>query len=65
MLCCLLILIYLIILHFRVANVDTQTQTAYELATKGLIRPASTKEPLIYGIKCISLDLPNFIVGKY
>lgn len=47
---------------FELANVDTQTQTAYDLATKGLIRPASTKNPLIYGIKCISLDLPNFII---
>lgn len=50
-------------LTFRLAGLDTQTQTAYELASKGLIRPASSKTPLIYGIKCISLELPNFIIG--
>uniref|UniRef100_A0A2S2R3T4 Putative tRNA pseudouridine synthase 2 n=1 Tax=Sipha flava TaxID=143950 RepID=A0A2S2R3T4_9HEMI len=48
---------------FHLAKVDTQTQMAYDLATKGLIRPTSSNEPLIYGIKCISLELPNFVIG--
>jgi len=52
-----------IVNHFRLAKVDIQTQTAYDLASKGLIRAGSNKEPLIYGIKCISLELPNFIIG--
>ncbi|VVC35893.1 Pseudouridine synthase, catalytic domain,Pseudouridine synthase II, N-terminal [Cinara cedri] len=47
---------------FQLAQVDTQSQMAYDLAIKGLIRPVSNKEPLIYGIKCISLELPHFIV---
>lgn len=47
----------------RLAKVDTQTQTAYDLASQGLIRPECTKESLIYGIKCIKLELPNFVIG--
>ncbi|XP_050525373.1 pseudouridylate synthase TRUB2, mitochondrial [Daktulosphaira vitifoliae] len=47
---------------FELAGVDSQSQTAYELAEKGLIRPSTNKEPLIYGINCIKLELPNFVL---
>ncbi|XP_031625756.1 mitochondrial mRNA pseudouridine synthase Trub2 isoform X2 [Contarinia nasturtii] len=33
------------------SGVDIQSQAAYELACKGLIRPANTKETVIYGIR--------------
>ncbi|XP_050424537.1 pseudouridylate synthase TRUB2, mitochondrial [Adelges cooleyi] len=47
---------------FELAKVDSQSQTAYNLAAEGLIRPTCNNEPLLYGIKCIKLDLPNFVV---
>lgn len=50
----------------RVSGVDIQTQEAYELAVRGLLRPRAGQEsnPMIYGIKCIEYDLPNFTLGK-
>ncbi|KAI4459447.1 pseudouridine synthase-related [Holotrichia oblita] len=47
---------------FELCGVDIQSQTAYELATQGLIRPATSKTPLIYGIKCIDFKLPEFTI---
>lgn len=40
------------------------SQTTYELASQGLIRPANSALPVIYGIKCVHFDPPNFTLGK-
>jgi len=40
--------------------VDPTSQTAYELASRGLLRPGGTSPPLIYGIKCIHFEPPDF-----
>lgn len=50
-------------LYFRLCGVDLQSQTAYELAAKGPIRPMDSKTPVIYGIKCVEFDPPNFTLG--
>lgn len=47
----------------RLCGVDTQSQEAYELAAKGLIRPENTQIPVVYGIKLVYFDLPNFTIG--
>lgn len=52
------------IFSFRLCGVDIQSQTAYELATQGLMRPATSKTPLIYGIRCIDFKLPEFTIGN-
>nr|CAG4649549.1 EOG090X0AGI [Scapholeberis mucronata] len=45
---------------FEYCGVDPTSQTAYELASKGLLRPALKGPPLIYGIKCIHFEPPDF-----
>ncbi|XP_030756555.1 mitochondrial mRNA pseudouridine synthase Trub2 [Sitophilus oryzae] len=45
---------------FELCGVDMQSETAYELAVKGLLRPANSKIPVIYGIKCVEFQPPNF-----
>ncbi|XP_066993412.1 pseudouridylate synthase TRUB2, mitochondrial [Anabrus simplex] len=45
---------------FEQCGIDIQSQAAYELAVQGLIRPHDSKIPIIYGIKCVSFDPPNF-----
>lgn len=40
------------------------SQTTYDLASEGLLRPANSKLPVIYGIKCVHFDPPNFTLGK-
>ncbi|GJQ72587.1 hypothetical protein Trydic_g1252 [Trypoxylus dichotomus] len=47
---------------FELCGVDMQSQTAYELAVQGLIRPATSKTPLIYGIRCVDFKLPEFTI---
>ncbi|XP_014283506.1 pseudouridylate synthase TRUB2, mitochondrial isoform X2 [Halyomorpha halys] len=47
---------------YELCGVDPQSQAAYELAAKGLIRPTNTKAPVIYAVKFISLELPNFTI---
>ncbi|KAF7281998.1 pseudouridylate synthase TRUB2, mitochondrial [Rhynchophorus ferrugineus] len=47
---------------FEMSGVDLQSDTAYELAKQGLIRPANSKIPIIYGIKCVEFDAPNFTI---
>ena len=42
-----------------------QSQTAYELATQGLIKPADSKIPIIYSIKSVDFKPPEFTIGKY
>lgn len=45
---------------FELCGVDIQTQAAYELALKGTIRPDSFKIPVLYGIKCVRFNSPEF-----
>lgn len=45
---------------FDMSGVDIQSQTAYELALKGPIRPAVKGIPVIYGIKLIEFIKPRF-----
>lgn len=49
---------------FRLCGVDLQSQTAYELAAKGPIRPMDSKTPVIYGVKCVHFDPPDFTLGN-
>jgi hypothetical protein len=49
---------------FSQCGVDIQSQAAYELAVQGLIKPANSKIPLLYGIKCIHFQPPDFTIGK-
>lgn len=41
-----------------------ESQSLYELAAKGLIRPANGNLPVLYGIKCVHFEPPNFTLGK-
>lgn len=43
-----------------VCGVPIQSQAAYELAVQGPIRPASSKVPMVYSIKCIDFKPPEF-----
>ena len=45
---------------FELCGVDLQSQAAYEIACKGLIRPANKSQPVVYGIKLIDFQKPNF-----
>lgn len=45
---------------YELCGLDLQSQAAYELAIKGVIRPASNKQPVIYGIKVINFKRPEF-----
>ncbi len=51
---------------YRAAGVDIQSQEAYELAVSGLVRPRDTEAgPVIYGLKCVQFDPPNFTIGMH
>lgn len=45
---------------YELCGVDLQTQAAYELACKGLLRPADKTLPVVYGIKLIHFERPHF-----
>nr|CAG4650356.1 EOG090X0AGI [Sida crystallina] len=45
---------------FEYCGVDSTSQTAYELACQGLLRPAANGPTMIYSIKCIHFDLPYY-----
>lgn len=46
---------------FMHTQIDSQSQEAYELACKGLIRPLENSAvPILYGVRCIDFNLPNF-----
>lgn len=49
---------------FEMSGVDMQSQAAYELACRGLIRPVKNDVPLLYGIRCISFKRywPEFVI---
>ncbi|XP_069465849.1 pseudouridylate synthase TRUB2, mitochondrial [Ambystoma mexicanum] len=42
------------------SQVDLQSQKAYELAAKGLLRPLDKSPPLITGIRCLRFAPPEF-----
>ncbi|KAH0564380.1 mitochondrial mRNA pseudouridine synthase Trub2 [Cotesia glomerata] len=45
---------------FELCGLDIQSQAAYDLAVQGPIRPADNKVPMLYSIKCIAFDPPDF-----
>ncbi|XP_062929961.1 mitochondrial mRNA pseudouridine synthase TRUB2 isoform X2 [Mobula hypostoma] len=44
------------------SGIDLQSQEAYELACRGMLRPMNKSPPIITGIRCIEFCLPNFIL---
>lgn len=49
---------------YKYFGVDVQSQEAFELASKGLLRPMTTATPpQIYSIRCIDFDRPYFTLG--
>jgi mitochondrial mRNA pseudouridine synthase TRUB2 len=50
---------------FELCGVDVQSQTAYELAVQGPLRPSTSDVPLIYSLRCIDLRRPYFTIGKF
>ncbi|XP_037007683.2 pseudouridylate synthase TRUB2, mitochondrial [Artibeus jamaicensis] len=44
------------------SNLDLQTQEAYELAVRGLIRPMNKSPMLIAGIRCLHFEPPGFLL---
>ncbi|XP_026323995.1 mitochondrial mRNA pseudouridine synthase TRUB2 isoform X2 [Hyposmocoma kahamanoa] len=45
---------------FELSGLHMDSQTAYEMASQGPIRPANNKLPVIYGIKCVYYEPPKF-----
>lgn len=45
---------------FHLSGVDYQSQTAYEMASRGPIRVTPGKLPVVYSIKCVEFNLPDF-----
>ncbi|XP_057324761.1 pseudouridylate synthase TRUB2, mitochondrial [Microplitis mediator] len=45
---------------FEICGLDIQSQAAYELAVKGPIRPTDNKIPMLYSIRCIAFNPPDF-----
>ncbi|XP_014481266.1 PREDICTED: probable tRNA pseudouridine synthase 2 isoform X2 [Dinoponera quadriceps] len=45
---------------FELSGIDMQSQAAFELAARGLVRPTDRKIPMIYSIKCIDFTPPEF-----
>ncbi|EZA49642.1 hypothetical protein DMN91_006414 [Ooceraea biroi] len=47
---------------FELCGLDIQSQTAFELAAQGLVRPADKDIPMIYNIKCVDFASPEFTI---
>ncbi|EFA03912.2 pseudouridylate synthase TRUB2, mitochondrial [Tribolium castaneum] len=47
---------------FKSCGIDLQSEEAYKLACQGPIRPANSKLPVIYGIKCVKFEPPEFVI---
>ncbi|KZC07810.1 putative tRNA pseudouridine synthase 2 [Dufourea novaeangliae] len=45
---------------FELCGIDMQSQAAYELAVKGLLRPSDPNIPMIYTIRCVHFSPPEF-----
>ena len=44
---------------------NPHSQAAYDLASQGLVRPEDGHtRPMIYNIKCIDFQLPDFTLGE-
>jgi hypothetical protein len=56
---------FFVVLFVRSCGVDIQSESAYELASQGPIRPANSKVPVLYGIKCVAFEPPDFTIGTY
>uniref|UniRef100_A0A0R3RUV5 TruB_N domain-containing protein n=1 Tax=Elaeophora elaphi TaxID=1147741 RepID=A0A0R3RUV5_9BILA len=52
-------------LAFKLANVDLESQEAFELARKGLPRPKVLGAPVIYFIKLVHFHLPHFTINLH
>ncbi|MCP9257347.1 hypothetical protein DINM_000598 [Dirofilaria immitis] len=52
-------------LAFKLANVDLESQEAFELARKGLPRPKVLGAPVIYFIKLTHFKLPHFTINLH
>ncbi|XP_042193564.1 mitochondrial mRNA pseudouridine synthase TRUB2 [Callorhinchus milii] len=42
------------------SGIDFKTQEAYELASRGLLRPMQNSPPIITGLRCVHFSPPNF-----
>lgn len=49
---------------FRSSGVDLESQLGYEMALKGLPKPEGRTAPAVLNMKLLSLDLPDFVLGK-
>lgn len=50
----------------RAAGVNMESQEAYELAQKGLLRPVAKEAgQVVYGMRCINFKPPNFTLGGH
>lgn len=47
---------------FEMCGIDLQSQSAYDLAVKGRVRPDNVTVPVLYSIKCIQFDRPDFTI---
>ncbi|XP_037034783.1 mitochondrial mRNA pseudouridine synthase Trub2-like [Bradysia coprophila] len=47
---------------FELCGVHIQSNSAFEIAKRGLIRPASQTVPILYGMKCVQFDRPKFTI---
>ncbi|XP_022113066.2 mitochondrial mRNA pseudouridine synthase TRUB2 isoform X2 [Pieris rapae] len=45
---------------YQLSGLHMESQTTYDLAAKGLIRPVNSKLPVIYGLKCVHFAPPDF-----
>jgi hypothetical protein len=51
-------------MNSRYFGLDIRTQEAYEIASKGLLRPMNVHTPpQIYSIRCVEYDRPYFKLG--
>jgi len=57
----------IILLYCSLAGVDLQTQEAYELASKGMLRPEYSNtgtQTIIYSVKPVEFSPPELQIGK-
>ncbi|GAU96444.1 hypothetical protein RvY_07889 [Ramazzottius varieornatus] len=47
-------------LIYQAYGVDPQSQEAYEMHSRGLLRPGNVSNPLLYRIQCVSFHKPYF-----
>ncbi len=47
---------------FEMCGVHMQSNAAFEIAKGGLIRPTDNMLPVVYGMKCVHFERPNFTI---